>query len=141
MKFEGTSGLWELIVSRKPDGNIYTDDDLDQYTALMFLTNSIRRNNDPDEKRSKSSKGWKWNNVLKGVWERGKERYGTGLKETIVIPSDPNALVERLDLLMASKAAGNTGVRNELVSICDELLRQNEIDKNQYKGIMLKIKC
>ena len=38
--------------------------------------------------------------------------------------------VERLDVLMASKAAGNTGARNELVSLCDELLRQNLIDKH-----------
>ena len=41
-----------------------------------------------------------------------------------LLPSDPNALRERLELLMASKQAGNTGVRNEIVSICDELLRQ-----------------
>ena len=41
---------------------------------------------------------------------------------------------------MASKAAGNTGVRNELISVCDELLRQNFIDKNKYKIIMLDYK-
>ena len=44
----------------------------------------------------------------------------------------PITLVERLDILMASKSAGNTGVRNELVSVCDELLRQNLIDKHKY---------
>ena len=49
------------------------------------------------------------------------------------------ALVERLDILMASKAAGITGVRNELVSVCDELLRQNLIDKHKYKIIMLQL--
>ena len=37
---------------------------------------------------------------------------------------------------MASKVAGNTGVRNELVSVCDELLRQNLIDKPRCKIIM-----
>ena len=52
---------------------------------------------------------------------------------------DPVALVERLDILIGSKAAGNTGVRNELVSVCDELLRQNLIDKNKYKIIMLQL--
>ena len=40
---------------------------------------------------------------------------------------------------MASKASGNTGVRNELVSVCDEFLRQNLIDKQKYKIIMLQI--
>ena len=34
---------------------------------------------------------------------------------------------------MASKAAGNTGARNELVSVCDELLRQKFIDKHKYR--------
>ena len=54
-----------------------------------------------------------------------------------MIPSDPVALVERLKLLLASKAAGNTGVRNELVSICDELLRQKKISKTLYKKLAL----
>ena len=35
---------------------------------------------------------------------------------------------------MANKAAGNTVVRNELVSVCDELLRQKLIDKQKYKN-------
>ena len=56
---------------------------------------------------------------------------------TVVIPSDPVALTERLKLLLASKAAGNTGVRNELVSICDELLRQKKISKTLYKKLAL----
>ena len=43
---------------------------------------------------------------------------------------------------MASKTAGDTGVTNELVSVCDELLRQNLIDKQAYKITMLQLqKC
>ena len=49
----------------------------------------------------------------------------TAALPTIILPSDPIALVERLDILMANKAAGSTGVKNEFVSVCDELLRQN----------------
>jgi len=41
--------------------------------------------------------------------------------------SDPNALVERLDLLASSYNAGNKGVRNEIVFILDELKRQGEL--------------
>ena len=58
---------------------------------------------------------------------------------TIIVPCDPIALVKRLDILMASKAAGNTGIRNELVSVCDELLRQNLIDKHKYKIMMMQL--
>ena len=49
-------------------------------------------------------------------------------KGVIVIPSDPNTLLERLDLLLASQKAGHTGVVNELVSICDKLKRQGVLD-------------
>ena len=58
---------------------------------------------------------------------------------TIILPTDPVALVERLDILMASKAAGNRGVRNEFITVCDELLKQNLIDKHKYKIIMLQL--
>ena len=67
-------------------------------------------------------------NLLRKIWKDWKHRSqyeGQGIsRETAVIPSDPVALVDRLDLLLDSKAAGNTGVRNELVSVCDELLTQ-----------------
>ena len=68
-----------------------------------------------------------------------QEKGLTSSVATIILPSDPVALVERLDILMAIKAAGNTGVRNELVSVCDELLRQKLIDKTKYKIIMLQL--
>ena len=63
----------------------------------------------------------------------GKKRTEYEGSGVVVIPSDPNALLERLDLLLASKEAGNTGVRNELVSICDELKRQGVLNSESYK--------
>ena len=59
---------------------------------------------------------------------------------SIILPCYPIALVERLNILMASKAAGNTGVRNEFVSVCDDFLRQNLIYKHTYKIIMLQLR-
>jgi len=40
---------------------------------------------------------------------------------------------------MASKQAGNTGLRNEIVSICDELLRQKILPSDAYKKRMLTL--
>jgi len=40
---------------------------------------------------------------------------------------------------MASKQAGNTGLRNEIVSICDELLRQKNLSRDAYKNLMLAL--
>ena len=56
------------------------------------------------------------------------------------LSGDPNALLERLDLLLASQEAGHTGVRNELVSICDELKRQGVLDPKAYKKLNSIIK-
>ena len=62
---------------------------------------------------------------------------GQGLK---ILPSDPNALIDRFDLLFSSQKAGHTGVRNEIVSILDELKRQGVLKTNEYKKLNSLIK-
>ena len=77
------------------------------------------------------------------TYEEYEEEYiqpstsGTGLK---ILPSDPNALIDRFDLLFSSKKAGHTGVRNEIVSILDELKRQRVINSKEYKKLNSLIK-
>ena len=78
----------------------------------------------------------------KPIWDEKDLYTGNGSTSSIpsiILPCESIALVERLDILMASKAVGNTVVRNELVSVCDELLRQKLIDKHKYKIIMLQL--
>ena len=92
------------------------------------------------ETKPKANKSWKCKHILKPIWDKKDLSTGNGIAPSvliIILPCEPNALVERLDILMASKAAGNAGVRNDLVSVCDEILRQNLIDKHKYKLIML----
>ena len=99
----------------------------------MHSTNALRRNNDESETKPKANRSWKWNHILKPIWNEKDLYTGKGITPSvpsIILSCDPIALVERLGILMASKAAENTGVRNELVSVCDELLRQNLIDKH-----------
>ena len=67
----------------------------------------------------------------------GKGLKGKGLK---ILPSDPNALIDRFDLLFSSKKAGHTGVKNEIVAILDELKRQGVIKTNEYKKLNSIIK-
>ena len=61
---------------------------------------------------------------------------GTGL----ILPCDPNALIDRFNLLFSSKKAGHTGVKNEIVAILDELKRQGVIKINEYKKLNSLIK-
>ena len=67
----------------------------------------------------------------------GEGLKGKGLK---FLPSDPNALIDRFDLLFSSKKAGHSGVRNEIISILDELKRQGVIKTNEYKKLNSIIK-
>ena len=134
-EYEGTPGIWELIVFKNPTD--YTEEDHDNYTRLMIKTNTLHRDNNPDNNYPKNSKGKKWKRILKKIWGNRKEYEGSGV---IVIRSNPNTLIERLDLLLASQEAGHTGVRNELVSICDELKRQGVLDSNAYKKIIYNVK-
>ena len=156
--FEGTPRFWELVTSKNPNPENYTEEDLDKYRQLLLLTNAIYRDNNPDNNNPKSSKSSKWKNIIKPIWEQIKkqkdeeeyeEEYeeaatipftptkGTGLK---ILPSDPNALIDRFDLLFSSKKAGHTGVRNEIVSILDELKRQGVLKTNEYKKLNSLIK-
>ena len=158
-RFIGTPGLWELITSRDP---IYFDKkDKDEYERLMIKTNVIHRNDDPKNPHPKGNRGYKWKKIIGPIWykkqgfseedaikmannRRYRERLVKKMRKikgeyegsgVVVIPSDPNALLERLDLLLASQEAGHTGVRNELVSICDELKRQGVLDTKAYKKL------
>jgi len=133
-----TPGLWELLVMREPDDNVYTDEDKSKYAEILDMTSAMKHGNDPKSKKPKCSRGFKYKTIIKPIWENMYGYVGMQIK-SIVIPSDPDALLDRLDLLLASKAAGNTGVRSELVGICDELLRQKVMSKSLYIKLMLHI--
>ena len=94
------------------------------------------------------------NKIISPIWEAIKEQQeeeyeeykeddpqpstsGTGLK---ILPSNPKALIDRFDLLFSSKKAGHSGVRNEIVSILDELKRQGVLKTNEYKKLNSLIK-
>lgn len=68
---------------------------------------------------------------------------GTALRpnqSVIILPSDCNALVQRLQLCVAGAKAGNTGASNEGAAILDELKRQRIINDKQYKIISTNLK-
>ena len=145
-RFEGTPGLWELIMSNNPIN--YTQKDYDDYRDLIIMTNVLHRDFDEDNPNPRASRSYKWANLLSPIWfeKKGgvytfpKKKEGYEGEGVVVIPSDPNALLERLDLLLTSQEAGHTGVRNELVSICDELKRQGVLDTKTYKKLNSNIK-
>ena len=136
--FRGTTGLSELITKLEPDATLYNDEDYKNYREILIDTNAIGSDSNPN--KPKATRGEKYRKIIKPLWKeivfrrRGKKANGV-----IILPSDPNALIERFALSVAAGHAGNKGSRNEAVSICDELLRQHVIDKDQYKSMIAYI--
>ena len=169
-RFKGTVGLWKLITSKDiPDITEYKAEDLAGYITIMHITKATYDKNNKrvggNDKMNKLIKP-----LVKALEEdesgdklvteinkhfgfeeetNEEEEYevpasipltptkGTGLK---ILPSDPNALIDRFDLLLSSQKAGHTGVRNEIVSILDELKRQGVLKTNKYKKLNSLIK-
>ena len=115
----------------------YTQEDKDDYRDLLVKTNALHQDFNPKHPNPRSSASYKWKNILGPIWH---DMRGYDEKGVVIMPSDPNALLERLDLLLASQEAGHTGVGNELVSICDELKRQGVLDAETYKKLNSIIK-
>ena len=167
-KFKGTPGLWELITSNNiPEKEKYNATDLREYITIMHITKATydKNNKHIGGKNNKMNNLIKplvialekggGDKLIKEInkhfgfeeetdeEEEYEEEYtlsptkGTGLK---ILPSDPNALIDRFDLLFSSKKAGHTGVRNEIVSILDELKRQGVLKTNEYKKLNSLIK-
>ena len=165
-RFKGTDGLWNLLTSKDiPDIKEYGAVDLRDYITIMHITKATF---DKNNKRI-GGKNNKMNKLIKPLviaLEEGggdklikeinkhfgfkdedeetdeddepqPETSGTGLK---ILPSDPNALIDRFDLLFSSQKAGHTGVRNEIISILDELKRQGVINVQEYKKLNRIIK-
>ena len=85
--------------------------EIDNYAEIMHSTNALRWNNDESGTKPKANKSWKWKHILIHIWDEKDLYTGNGITPsvpTIILPCDPIALVERLDILMASKTAGNT---------------------------------
>lgn len=127
-KYKGTTGLYELLFKKNP--NNYTQDDVINYQQIVARTNAHRRYYQSN-KQVEGSKLTKYKNVIAPI-------SGTGISSTpmymevndnkidYIFWDDPNELVSRLKLLVASKQAGHTGHGNEINSLLEEL-REAEI--------------
>ena len=109
--------------------------------AFMKDGNGMFKKEEEQAKKYLKSKNERITEFTKNIIRKKlNKQTGSGLKKNYVtLPSDPCELVDRLTLLAGSKDAGNTGVYNEMVSICDELLKKKIIGKGQYKEFLSNI--
>ncbi|MCG8374749.1 MAG: hypothetical protein MI700_14495 [Balneolales bacterium] len=148
-KYKGTPGLWSLIVSKRPIDESYNKEDLAKYSEIMQLTDAIRSEKKPNTHKG-STRAQKWK-ILGPIWsqQKGKKarsphprtstpkKTGKGVE---LLPSDPDLLIKMLKLNFASNQAGNTGLRNKIVTILDTLMDMNILNHEDYKNINSGIK-
>lgn len=110
-----TQGLCSLIFSKAP--KLYTENDLKTYKSILIQTSAHLTS---DSKQIKKG-GNKYRDIITTLFPSGSGLSVQLQKHTLQYWNDPNELISRLKLLLASKAAGNTGVSNEILSIFEEL--------------------
>lgn len=127
--FEFTPGLKELLIRSKPNLKTVNEKDKITYKDILTYTNAHKRKFSPYG-QIKGDKGLKYCKIIKPLFSSE-----TKLKTGGYIPickkyksdtdyvywDDPNELIERLKLLIASQSAGNTNHDNEILSIIEEL--------------------
>lgn len=146
IRYAGTPGLYELVFKKHPIG--HKPNDVNQYTDILKRTNAHRRNYLATG-QIQGNKSWKYKNIIapQTLEKRGRihswagsetkfKKVGKGLHMNLsnkntnyVYWDNPNELVDRLRLLLASKDVGNTGHNNEIVSIIEELNEANILVK------------
>lgn len=126
--YTGTPGLYELLFMKLPKK--YNKDDMRNYKSILVATNGHKQKYKQDA-RINSNSGVKYRLVISKLFASSpqkKKHAGHGYMEMkpntaidYVHWDDPNELVNRLRLLMASQSSGHTGHANEIVSILEEL--------------------
>lgn len=131
-EYQLTAGLKEVLLHKKPKLELVTENDKKVYKAILMKTKAHKRDYD-NNGQLKGDKGEKYTQIIKPMFitseVQDNKKVGGSInvlkryrKNTdFIYWDDPNELVERLKLLIASKEAGNTNQDNEIISIIEEL--------------------
>lgn len=133
-KYNGTQGLWRLLTYKnKPDVKLYSDEDYNNYSKILWQTNSIYKNNNPKNKKPKSSKGDKYMNLIKHIWDSKENIEGSGVRKysenkiEYRYIDDLNKLDSIINYIYAQEKAGNNNFINEKRAIKDFI--SNKLDE------------
>ena len=153
--FQGTPGLWELVMLARLDK--YTREDFSNYEDLVEKTQVIFN---PLKKsaREKPKATIKYRDILseleksydtehpgtsrdekEGEDRQEEDQEGKGIK---FLPGNINGLLERLKLVSAERQAGNIkNTTNEIIGILDELVRMKYLKQNEYITLCKQLLC
>ncbi|KAK5645903.1 hypothetical protein RI129_004367 [Pyrocoelia pectoralis] len=138
-KYEGTPGLYDLIIMNEPDESLVTKQDESNYTKILKVTNVARRLYDANE-QLRGSRSKKYTKIIKPFLLASSPQPISGSGATIFKELNNKAieykywnnvheLIQDLQVLWAERSAGNTGLVNEIISIVEELYEDGYIEK------------
>ncbi|KAL4713349.1 hypothetical protein ACJJTC_016817 [Scirpophaga incertulas] len=143
--YDLTPGLKELLLRPKPDLDIVTERDKVTYKDILHYTSAHKRHFNPNA-QIKGDKGMKYRHIIKPLFSGQNDLFRKDSHELTkhggylpknkkykkntdyIYWDDPNELIERLKLLIASQNAGNTNHDNEILSIIEELKEADIIE-------------
>ncbi|XP_043481259.1 uncharacterized protein LOC122510569 [Leptopilina heterotoma] len=129
-----TPGLLELLFKSKPTRSFISEADERNYKEILIATNAHKKKYSSSESL-RTDKSYKYLNFISQFFPRTPTKQpsvsGSSLPKFMITNrnfqreyiywDDPNELVDRLRLLMASQDAGNPSHNNEIMSIIEEL--------------------
>lgn len=125
--FPATKGVYELLFKRIPNKNLYSIEDENMYRSILVYTSAHKKGYRQEGKVNRN-KSLKYRNIIGKLFPIDSFVHtGKGLmtktltKPDVIYWDNPNELVNRLKLLVASAQAGNNGNKNEIISIISEL--------------------
>lgn len=136
-QYELTPGLRELLLHNKPNLALVTEKDKVVYRNILHETNAHKRDFNPSGQIN-GNKSEKYRKIIKPMFcdiIPNIQKTGGALPSMkeyrrntdLVYWDDPNELVDRLKILVASRQAGNNNHDNEIISIIEELKEANVI--------------
>ncbi|XP_051168539.1 uncharacterized protein LOC127286222 [Leptopilina boulardi] len=143
MTFRSSKGLLELLFKKNPSESVVSLEDLENFKTIILTTNAHKKHYSADGD-IRASKAFKFKNFIEKFLSPSRKsgsdksslgggiipQYMTATDENkldYIYWDDPNELVDRLRLLLASQAAGNSSHTNEILSIIEELREANII--------------
>lgn len=141
--YELTPGIRELLLKKTPDLTLVSDIDKLVYKDMLSISNVHKRDFDPNG-QIKGDKSLKYRDIIKPlllepnhstinlrspIINSNTAKQGGSLPKLkkyksntdLIYWDDPNELVERLKILIASRNAGNGNHDNEILAIVEEL--------------------
>ncbi|KAF5281921.1 hypothetical protein FQR65_LT14447 [Abscondita terminalis] len=132
VKYEGSPGLYELLIMSNPNYNIVTSKDRNNYRDIVIQTNLARHNYDPNQQLMRTQK------EKEDKLKKKKSGYGVLYKEVNQKPVEykywkkVHELIDRLQLLWIEKLAGHGGCDNVILAIVEELYEDGYIEKPSF---------